>query len=96
MSEYLLSQLFGPENEKVEYKYLVPPPKSLARLIASFANTEGGKIIFGVKDTPLSVSGLPEGLPVWAIIQSSLEHLKPQPVVYGGPQSQDSFWPKLR
>lgn len=82
MSEFELSQLFGPESVKVEYKYVVPPPKSLARLIASFANTEGGKIIFGVKDGPKpTVVGLPEDLAAWAVIQPALEHLRPRPLV---------------
>lgn len=38
------------ENEKVEFKSRVAHPDLLARLLAAFANTEGGTILIGVDE----------------------------------------------
>lgn len=47
------------ESKTVEVKTSFRDPSALARLIASFANTEGGTIVVGVRE-PASVIGLDE------------------------------------
>lgn len=43
----------------VERKEVVPPPEGLSELMGSLGNTEGGWVIFGVRDTDGAVVGLP-------------------------------------
>jgi predicted HTH transcriptional regulator len=45
----LISQGEGPT---LEFKVSIPRPETAACIIASFANTEGGQILFGVKEPP--------------------------------------------
>ena len=39
------------ENSTLEFKEKISPPEIVARLIASFANGEGGIVIFGIRDS---------------------------------------------
>jgi len=73
------------ENEELEYKAVLPPSRTMAMLIASFANTKGGYIILGVTETPNShnkVVGLSQDFRAKEIIQKSQELLFPKPVIY--------------
>jgi hypothetical protein len=80
MDNNLTNQLLEGEGLKLEYKLKVPPPNRLARLIASFANTEGGKIIIGVNDNG-TVAGVPEDTPVLKNLMEALELLRPHPLM---------------
>jgi Putative DNA-binding domain len=70
-----------PEGLTLEYKAVLPPSKSIARLISSFANTTGGYIILGVSDD-LTVNGLSEDFHADAITYKALTLLSPQPQVH--------------
>lgn len=53
-----------PESETLEVLHAVLVPRDLARIIASFANTAGGVILFGVRDDkpwPDRLVGVDEG-----------------------------------
>ncbi|WP_321791861.1 ATP-binding protein [Caballeronia sp. J97] len=55
-----LPELFAAgESETVELKTLFRDPSALARMIASFANTEGGTIVVGVRE-PTTILGIDE------------------------------------
>lgn len=69
-----------PEGQQLEYKTVLPPPFSLARYIAAFANAEGGRIVLGVADDR-TIVGLNPGVPVRAILDSALARLYPRPAV---------------
>jgi predicted HTH transcriptional regulator len=51
----------GGESQTVEFKAKLPPPRIVARVISSFANTEGGVIVFGIRE-PNIISGIPPEL----------------------------------
>lgn len=38
------------ESQELEFKSRLPDPKHLAKLISAFANTNGGRIIIGIRD----------------------------------------------
>ncbi len=59
MDNELINQPLPPEGQRIEYKRTSTQPEIFARTIASFANTEGGKIIIGVNDDS-SIVGLTE------------------------------------
>jgi hypothetical protein len=61
-----------------EIKAKMPPAKELARLIASFANADGGVIIVGLRDD-LTVVGVPQDTPVQNIIDETFGFLTPRP-----------------
>lgn len=81
-----ISQIVGqPEGQTLEYKAVLPPPKALARLIASFANSEGGTIILGVSELQgvPEVVGISREFKIANILTRAIEYLSPQPRVRG-------------
>lgn len=52
VSTEILDLLLEGESEALEFKAVLREPALLARLIASFANAKGGKILVGVKEPP--------------------------------------------
>ena len=56
-----LSQLiFKGEGERLDFKQTISDPYKIAKTIASFANTKGGKILVGVKDDKTVIGVDPE------------------------------------
>ena len=49
-----------PESRRLEFKERFSKGEQLARTAVAFANGAGGKIVFGVKDTPREIIGIPE------------------------------------
>ena len=47
-----------PESRRLEFKEAFPKGDQIARTAAAFANGAGGKIVFGVKDSPRQVIGI--------------------------------------
>ena len=76
------NQPLPPEGQHIEYKRASTRPELLARAIASFANTGGGKIIVGVDDD-LSIVGLTEEEigKTQIALEKALRLLKPHPPV---------------
>jgi len=76
-----LERLIGqPEGQTLEYKTVVPPPSLIARIVASFANSEGGFLICGVRDD-LTIQGIADEVPAPSIVDSALARLHPRPTV---------------
>lgn len=49
-----------PESRRLEFKGRFPKGEQMARTAVAFANGAGGKIVFGVKDSPREIIGIPE------------------------------------
>ncbi len=49
-----------PESRRLEFKETWPGGSSIARTAIAFANGAGGRIVFGVKDNPREIIGVPE------------------------------------
>ncbi|PPK87866.1 putative DNA-binding protein [Neolewinella xylanilytica] len=78
-----MEQIGTPEGHKLEYKAVLPPPKALAKLIASFANADGGQIILGVtkkNGKPESV-GISREFKVSTILSRAVGFLTPPPTL---------------
>ena len=75
--EHLIGQ---PEGQTLEYKTVVPPPSLIARIVASFANSDGGFLICGVRDD-LAIQGIADEVPAPSIVDSALARLRPRPTV---------------
>jgi predicted HTH transcriptional regulator len=58
-SEEIQRLILQGEGPTLEFKVSIPRPEITARIIASFANVEGGRILFGVKE-PTQIVGIRE------------------------------------
>ncbi len=85
IQELVTSVLLQPESDILEYKAVLPPSKSIAQIICSFANNKGGVLILGVSEIGgLKVSGLSEDFRATSITHKAIDLLSPKPVVdYG-------------
>jgi ATP-dependent DNA helicase RecG len=50
-----------PESRRLEFKENFPKGEQVARTAVAFANGAGGRMVFGVKDSPREIIGIPEG-----------------------------------
>ncbi len=81
-----VEQVIGqPENQKLEYKAVLPPSKAIAQILCSFANTAGGLLILGVSEIGgLKITGLSEDFRATSITHKAIDLLIPKPnIVYG-------------
>ena len=79
-----LSSLIGkPENEKIAYKAVLPPARSIGQMIAAFANTSGGYIVLGVVESQndFVVNGLSEDFHAISVTHKAIDLLSPKPNV---------------
>lgn len=74
----------SPESDKLEYKAVLPPARSLAQLIAAFANSEGGLIVLGVNDSSgeVKITGLSEDFHANGVTHKAVDLLIPKPKVH--------------
>lgn len=68
------------ENEKLEFKAVLPPSRLLAKLISSFANTEGGYLILGVLGIN-NIKGLSGDFYAVDTVHKAIDLLNPKPIV---------------
>lgn len=77
MKSEILELLFAEESESLELKTSVRDPRLLAKLIGSFANAQGGKIVIGVKEPP-EVVGADEEL-TRRVYEAARHRVTPEP-----------------
>ena len=86
-----VEQIIGqPENQNLEYKAVLPPSKTIAQILCSFANTDGGGLlILGVSEIGgLKIAGLSEDFRATSITHKAIDLLNPRPNIdYGYVQS---------
>jgi predicted HTH transcriptional regulator len=57
MDRYLKKLIEEGENQKLDFKYCVSDSRKIARTLAAFANTDGGRLLIGVRDNG-SIAGI--------------------------------------
>jgi predicted HTH transcriptional regulator len=57
MKNYLKKLIAEGENQKLDFKYCVSDSRKIARTLASFANSDGGRLLIGVRDNG-SIAGI--------------------------------------
>jgi hypothetical protein len=72
-----------PESEQLEYKAVLPPSRSIAKIISSFANTKGGFMVLGVAESngKVEIVGLSEDFNASGIVNKAIMMLSPKPNV---------------
>ncbi|MEQ5399103.1 caspase family protein [Providencia rettgeri] len=72
------------KSQSLDFDAIPFTPEKTARIMASFANTDGGKIVFGLKENSTDsteVVGLSKDFDVMDIVQKSISMLSPTPTV---------------
>ena len=57
MSAYIYNLIKQGEHQRLDFKHSITDSKKIARSLAAFANTDGGKLLIGVRDNG-SVAGM--------------------------------------
>jgi len=57
MSAYIYNLIKQGEHQRLDFKHSITDSKKIARSLAAFANTEGGKLLVGVRDNG-SIAGV--------------------------------------
>jgi len=83
ISQDTLNRIGQPESTQLEYKAVLPPAATVAQLIGSFANTDGGAIVLGVVEDGKGVviNGLSDEFRAVQIARKSIDLLSPPPAV---------------
>jgi|SRR5665647_280987 len=77
-----ITQLIGqPQSIILEYKPVLPPSKTIAKIVSGFANANGGYIILGIADN-MEINGLSEDFHANSITHKALDLLSPKPQIY--------------
>ncbi|MFW6257370.1 MAG: helix-turn-helix domain-containing protein, partial [Prolixibacteraceae bacterium] len=50
MSKYLQKLILEGEHQQQDFKYCINDSKKIAKSLVAFANTDGGRLLIGVKD----------------------------------------------
>ena len=57
MERYLKKLISGGESQKLDFKYCISDSRKIARTLSAFANSEGGRLLIGVRDNG-SIAGI--------------------------------------
>lgn len=76
--DILKSYIREGEHQQQDFKFRVDDPKKIARTLAAFANTDGGRLLIGVKDNGKVVGVFPEE--EFHVIQGAAEMFCKPPV----------------
>jgi len=57
MESYLRKLIAGGENQNLDFKYCVTDSRKIARTLTAFANSDGGRLLIGVRDNG-SIAGI--------------------------------------
>lgn len=80
MSRYIKELIAKGENTHLDFKFEISDAKKIARTFSSFANTEGGILLIGVKDNGV-ISGIPTDEEKYMVESAADLYCKP-PVPY--------------
>jgi hypothetical protein len=83
IAQDILDRIGQPEPEQLEYKAVLPPAATVAQLICSFANTNGGGIVLGVVENgkEVLINGLSDEFRAVQITRKAIDLLSPPPAV---------------
>jgi predicted HTH transcriptional regulator len=81
MERYLKKLISGGEGQQLDFKYCISDSRKIARTLSAFANTDGGRLLIGVRDNG-SIAGIHSDEEYYMIETASSLFCKPEiPVV---------------
>jgi len=77
---YLLSLIREGEHQQQDFKYRVTDARKLAKSVSAFANTNGGRLLIGVRDDG-HLSGVRSEEEIYMMHQAAYKYCKPEPAI---------------
>ena len=77
---YLLSLIHEGEHQQQDFKYRVSDACKLAKSVSAFANTDGGRLLIGVRDDG-HLSGVRSEEEIFMMHQAAYKYCKPEPSI---------------
>ena len=77
---YLLSLIREGEHQQQDFKYRVSDACKLAKSVSAFANTDGGRLLIGVRDDGI-LSGVRSEEEIFMMHQAAYKYCKPEPSI---------------
>jgi predicted HTH transcriptional regulator len=77
---YLLSLIREGEHQQQDFKYRVTDASKLAKSVSAFANTDGGRLLIGVRDDG-HLSGVRSEEEIYMMHQAAYKYCKPEPSI---------------
>ena len=77
MKRYLLSLISQGEHQQQDFKYRVEDAVKLARSVSAFANTDGGRLLIGVRDDGY-LAGVRSEEEIYMMHQAAFRYCRPE------------------
>lgn len=77
---YLLRLIREGEHQQQDFKYRVTDACKLAKSVSAFANTDGGRLLIGVRDDG-HLSGVRDEEEIYMMHQAAYKYCKPEPSI---------------
>ena len=75
--QYIQSLIKEGEHQQQDFKYRVADAKKLAKSVSAFANTDGGRLLIGVRDDG-NMSGVRDEEEIYMMHQAAYRYCRPQ------------------
>jgi predicted HTH transcriptional regulator len=80
MEHYLKKLITGGENQNLDFKYCVSDSKKIARTLTAFSNSDGGRILIGVRDNG-SIAGIKSDEEIYMVDTAAQLFCRPE-IIY--------------
>lgn len=77
MSKYLSELIKQGEGQMLDFKYCISDPRKIARTLSAFSNSDGGKLLIGVRDNG-SIAGINSDEEYYMIDTAARLYCKPE------------------
>lgn len=77
MDNYLKMLIAEGENQKLDFKYCISDSRKIARTLSAFSNSDGGKILIGVRDNG-SIAGIKSDEEYYMVETASILYCRPE------------------
>lgn len=77
MSEYIKNRIEEGEHQQQDFKFEISDARKIARSLSAFANTDGGRLLVGVKDNGV-IAGVRSDEEYYMIEAAASLHCKPE------------------
>jgi len=77
MKNYLKKLIYEGENQHLDFKYCVSDSRKIARTLSAFANSDGGKLLIGVRDNG-SIAGIESDEEIYMVDTAAHHFCRPE------------------